>query len=78
MNWKIENGRLKDSRGFTLADMRYVGATPQVKAVICAAPELLQVLKAIMLDLPEKRDWLDPMTEKFAKETIANAEKNGL
>lgn len=37
--------------------------------------ELLFVLKAIMSDLPQKRDWLNPSNENFAKYIIAKSEK---
>jgi hypothetical protein len=41
--------------------------------LIAAAPELLEVLKQIVNDLPTKRDWLDPVVELMAKDAIAKA-----
>lgn len=42
--------------------------------LISAAPDLLFALKQIIQDLPSKRDWLDPVLERMAKDAIAKAE----
>lgn len=43
------------------------------KHLIAAAPDLFFVLNRIVGDLPEKRDWLDPMIERCAKAAIRKA-----
>lgn len=44
--------------------------------LIAAAPELLKALARIMNELPAKRDWLDPVLEKMAREAIKKATGN--
>ena len=67
MTWHIENGRLKTEQGFTLADMRYASATPQIKALIASVPELkdkadkLDKALQAMLEVPDVAGW--PETE---------------
>lgn len=39
-----------------------------------AAPELYEALVRLLRELPFKRDWLDPVTEDFAKYAVAKAE----
>lgn len=51
-------------------DPKYLLATP----VRESAEAMLQALRLILLDLPSKRDWLDPVTEAMAREAIAAAE----
>lgn len=44
--WKIHDGRLKFGR-WTLADLRYSTTTPDRKALITSAPQMLEVLEAL-------------------------------
>lgn len=41
--------------------------------LIAAAPELLFSIDRILRELPQRRDWLDPVTEQIAKAAIAKA-----
>jgi hypothetical protein len=41
-------------------------------AALLAGAEALECLKDIMESLPDKRDWLDPVTEARAKEAMVN------
>lgn len=43
--------------------------------LIAAAPLLLEALKGLLENLPERRDWLDPDVERFAKAAIEKATK---
>lgn len=54
-----------------------LGAMEETEAnarLIAKAPKLIAYLKAIMMDLPITRDWLDPEIERMAKEVIAEIE----
>lgn len=42
--------------------------------LIAAAPLMLFVLKDLLSELPSKRDWLNPNTERLMKEAINSAE----
>jgi hypothetical protein len=57
----------------------YVSKNPATREanarLISAAPEMLEALKAIIRDLPAKRDWLDPVIEAQAKAAINRAER---
>lgn len=62
------------ARAFTYPDTISFGERNANAALIAAAPELLLALKAILRDLPTKRDWLDPEIETIAKSAITKAE----
>jgi hypothetical protein len=57
----------------TLAKLEDTIAThaAEVSAALLAGAEALECLKDIMESLPDKRDWLDPVTEAKAKEACA-------
>ncbi len=42
-------------------------------SLISTAPELYDVLSRILEELPSKRDWLDPVLEKRAKDALSKA-----
>lgn len=42
-------------------------------SLIAAAPDLYEALRAIISDLPAKRDWLDPNSERYARIILAKA-----
>lgn len=46
--WKIQDGRIKDSKGNTLADLRYAANSVAVGngPAMCSAPLMLEALKA--------------------------------
>ena len=41
--------------------------------LIAAAPEILEALEELVSSLPQRRDWLNPDLERFAKAAIAKA-----
>jgi hypothetical protein len=42
--------------------------------LLAAAPELRLALARIVAELPQRRDWLDPDIERFAKLVLAKAD----
>ena len=70
-----------DDNGFEVTLTRLCGFTLQgepefypTKANLHkAAPDLYEALRRIMDELPQKRDWLDPVLEQEAKAALAKA-----
>ena len=56
--WKIENGRLKVGKQ-TIADLRYVAALPERRALMVCAPELLQALEHTVSRDHPYTEWCD-------------------
>ncbi len=65
--------------GETVASFPIMGTSIDVQEneanarLIAAAPELLQAITQIINDLPQRRDWLDPALEQYARAAIAKA-----
>ena len=78
-------GSVEDSAGDPVAQAQIRGTTKDFRhderranaALIAAAPDLLFALRGIVVDLPARRDWLDPAIESAAKAAIAKAEGRG-
>lgn len=69
-DWERENGMcVYDAEGMLVARR----LTEPNARLIAAAPELLFALDRILRELPQRRDWLDPVTEKIVNAAIAKA-----
>lgn len=63
--------------GVRIATFPYAFNADSIEAdanLTAAAPQLLLSLKEMLVALPARRDWLDPMIEAMAKDAIQKAE----
>lgn len=56
--------------GGVIAEVTLCPEVEKNATLIAESPEMYDVLKQILQDLPTNRDWLDPVLEKRAKAII--------
>ena len=56
-------------------DTVIIRGTPYKEELYEVAPDIHQILKRLIEELPSKRDWLDPDLEKQAKDILNYIEK---